>query len=87
MLPCTVLACWACVRAGGGGSVHGAGWVEGEGWEGEGVGMRKLCCVEIIEGKNLMKIFPNFFYFFIRMGGGGGGKGRVVGWEGGGRGG
>ena len=71
--------------------MHGAGWVEGEGWEGEGVGMRKLCCVEIIEGKNLMKIFPIFFHFFIRMGGGWGGrkgKGeRVVGWEGGGRGG
>ena len=38
VLPCTVLAGRACVGAGGGGSVHGAGWVEGEGWEGEGVG-------------------------------------------------
>ena len=28
VLPCTVLVGWEGVRAGGGGAMHGAGWVE-----------------------------------------------------------
>ena len=56
----------------------GGGWRMGRGGGGNEKAM--LCGNNV--GKNLMKIFPNFFHFFIRMGGVGGVKGRVVGWEG-----